>query len=433
MKIPAARLPAVRLATVSAFVLGCAVFFAYLWSQGGGFVPGFSQARPYHVSVEVPNIRNLAPFSDVQVAGVAVGNVERIERTGDQLRLDLQLDDVAVPLHDGVRVQVSEKSLVGQYYVKVIDGQSTPLPSGAVLPASAVIPPVDLRDVLASLDAPTREDLGGLIRSLGTSSDGRARDISALMSGLSDLGHNGTTAVDAIAAQSADLESLISELETLFTTLDTGDGQVVQLVDDVNRITAATAGQREAIEGTVRRLPNLLTSTATAAGHLTELSGALAPVAADLRRAAPDLDAALVELPATSRDLRGLLPSLDRTLDRAPATLDRVPAVGEQARALVPPATDLLRDLNPALRYLKPYGKDLSQVVTVFGAAFHQYGDFGDTFLHVQAVQNPYALTPNPVTLPPGLLANTNPYPEPGGLADRKPLNRDFPRLEPDR
>jgi phospholipid/cholesterol/gamma-HCH transport system substrate-binding protein len=296
-----------------------------------------------------------------------------------------------------------------------------------------VIPPVDLRDVLASLDAPTRKNLGELIRSLGTSSDGRARDISALMSGLSALGHNGSTAVDAIAAQSTDLEKLVSELGTLFTTLDTGDGQIVQLVDDVNRITAATAGQREAIEGTVERLPGLLTSTSTAAGHLTDLSGALAPVAADLRQAAPDLNAALVQLPATSRDLRGLLPSLDTTLDRAPATLNRVPAVGEQARALIPPATDMLRDLNPALRYLEPYGKDLSQVVTVFGAAFHQYGDFGDTFLHVQAVQNPYALTPNPLKLPPGLLANKNPYPEPGGLADRKPLDRDFPRLEPDR
>ncbi|WP_214370940.1 MlaD family protein [Pseudonocardia sp. H11422] len=433
MKISAARLPAFRLAMVLAFVLSCAVFFAYLWSQGGGFVAGLSQARSYHVSVDVPNVRNLAPFSDVQMAGVAVGNVKSIERTGDQLRLELWLDDVAVPLHDGVRVQVSEKSLVGQYYVKLVDGQGPPLPDGTVLPEAAVIPPVDLRDVLASLDAPTREDLGGLIRSLGTSTDGRARDISALMSGLADLGHNGNTAVDAIAAQSGDLELLVSELETLFTTLDTGEGQVVQLVHDANRITAATAGQREAIEGAVRQLPGVLASTSTATGHLTELSGALAPVAADLRKAAPDLDAALVELPATTRDLRGLLPSLEGTLDRAPATLDRVPVVTEQARALIPPATDLLRDLNPALRYLEPYGKDLSQVVTVFGAAFHQYGDRGNTFLHVQAVQNPYALTPNPLNLPPGLLAGSNPYPEPGGLADRKPLSRDFPRLEPDR
>ncbi|HEX4395783.1 MAG TPA: MlaD family protein [Mycobacterium sp.] len=432
MKLSAAQRPHFRLAAVLAFVLACVVFFAYLWQQGGGFVPGFSNTRNYHVTVELANIRNLATFSDIEEAGVPIGAVESIDRVGNQLRLKLGLDNAAVPLHNGVQVQVSEKSLVGQSYLKIIDGDGPRLASGTALPTTAVIPPVDLRDILASLDAPTRNSLGGLIRSLGASTDGRAQDISALMSGLTNLGNNGNTATKAIAAQSADLKQLVSELETLFSTLDTGDGQIVQLVDQANRITAATAGQRGAIEGTVRRLPGVLASASTATGHLTDLSRALSPVAADLHRAAPDLNAALLELPGTTRDIRGLLSPLDGALSRVPDTLNRVPPMGEQVRALIPPATSLLRDLNPALRYLKPYGKDLSQFFPNFGAALHQRGDRGENFLAAQPIQNPYSLVPNPLYIGPGLLAGYNPYPEPGGLADPKPLDRDFPRLGPD-
>jgi phospholipid/cholesterol/gamma-HCH transport system substrate-binding protein len=432
MRLPSARSSASQLTVVLGFVTACGLLVAYLWAQAGGDVPGITQAEPYHLSIDVPNVRNLVPFSDVEIAGVTVGKVEHIDRVGDQARLDLQLDGDAAPMHAGIQVQVTEKSLIGTYGVTLTDGHGTALPSGAVLPPSSVKPPVDLRDVLASLDAPTRSALGGLIRSLGAGTSGREHDISAVMSGLADLGGNGSTAVDAIAAQSGDLRTLINQMNTLFDTLDTGQGQIVQVVNQINQLSAATAGQRQAIDGTIRRLPEVLNSTQVAAGDVTKLSTALKPVAADLAQAAPGLTEALVELPATTRDLRGLLPSLSGTLDRAPATLNRIPAVGADARALIPQAMTVLQDLNPMLRYLKPYGLDLSQLFTDFGAAFHHRGQNGETYLDVQAVQNPYALTPNPVTLPPGLLANQNPYPAPGGLADRTPGNGTFPHVQRD-
>lgn len=425
------RLVRSRLLVLAAFGALCALFVAVLWSAAGGVLPGH---RPYVVSVEVDNVRNLVPFSDVQIAGVPVGRVETVGPAADPaagLRLDLALDDVAVPLHDGVRVQVSEKSLAGQYYVDLVDGQGPEIPTGTTLPAATVVPPTDLRDVIAAFDPATREALGGLVRSLDTGTQGRAADVSALLAGLGDLGRDGATAVDAIAAQSADLTRLVAELGTLTETLDTGQGQIVTLVENADRIAAATAGQAPAVEESVRALPGLLAGTRTASGDLTELARALSPVAADLRRAAPDVDAALRELPGTTADLRGLLPALQGVLDDAPATLDRVPAAGEQARALVPPATELLRDLNPALRYLEPYGADVAQFVTNFGAGIHHHDEYGQSYIALQPVLGPYALRPNPVPLPPGVTADENAYPAPGSLADRRPQGP-FTRLERD-
>jgi phospholipid/cholesterol/gamma-HCH transport system substrate-binding protein len=409
------------------------VFFGYLWAQAGGSVPGFAAQRPYTVWVETDSVVNAVPFTDVQVAGVPVGKVDSITREGGRPRLDISLDDVAAPLHEGVRVQITEKSLAGQPFVRLVDGTGREIASGSRLPDDAVIPPVTLRDVLASLDPETRDSLGGTVRSLAASTDGRTQDITAVMAGLAALGRNGNTAVDAIAAQSADLEQLSGELTQVFDALDTGQGQIADLVTNADRLTSATAGQKENLEGTLRRLPPLLGAARSTSTQFSRISGSLAPIAADLRTAAPDLNQALLQLPATSADVRSLLPPLQSVLDQAPTTLDKVPSFGETARELIPPATSLLRDLNPALRYLKPYGKDIAQLPVNFGAAFHHYGDDGGAYVYLRPIFEPGSVRPNPVELPQGApIRQMNPYPGPGELTDLRPFSGTFPRVERD-
>lgn len=427
--------PAFRLITVLGFVVACAVFFAYMWSQAGGTVPGFSRQRPYHLAVLVDDVDNMVPFSDIQVAGVNVGKVAKLTPQGGSVRLDLALDDVVRPLHRGATVQVSEKSLAGQTYLNLRDGTGPAYPNGATLPPSAVRPSVQLRDVLASLDKPTRDALGSTLRSLGTGTQGTEASVSQTMAGLAELGRGGHTALDAISAQSEDLEALAAELNTVFTALDTGQGQLAQVVTDANRITAATAGQRAAVEGTMSRLPPTLASVRTAAGKFVELSGSLAPVTSDLKQAAPGLSDALRQLPATTADVRGLLPSLDGSLTKAPATLRRVPAVGSDAQALLPPTGEMLRDLDPMLRYLAPYGREFTQLFANFGAVFHHYTETGDAYLYLKPEFGPYSVRGNPLLLDDssqGLLRQSNPYPLPGGLKNPQPFSGPYPRVQRD-
>ncbi|MEJ2861563.1 MlaD family protein [Actinomycetospora flava] len=431
IKVPASAVGHGRLAVVVAFTLAVVLVLAWMWSFTGVKVPFFTSDRAYAVSADVDTVRNLVPFADVQIAGVRVGVVERITEAPGGRRLELRFDEEAVPLHEGASIRVSEKSLAGQYYVDVVDGTGPPLDSGTVLPPSGVRPSVDLRDVLQGLDEPTRASLGSMLRATGEGTAGRSEDIGRLVTGLTRLGDHGGDALDALAAQSQDLTRLSNELGTVFATVDTDRGRIAQVVRDANRVTAATAGQREALEASVRRLPGLLASTRTASGELSRLSGSLAPVAADLNRAAPDLGAALLELPATTRDLRGLLPSLDGVLDRAPATLDRIPATGADVRAFVGPATEMLRDLNPALRYLRPYGPEAGQFFANFAAGMDHPTADGQIYIPLQAVENPYALRPNPLQLPTGVIAGENAYPAPGSLDDRGPQGP-FPRVERD-
>lgn len=432
MNAPRISGPVFRTATLVAFVVACVTFAGYLYAQAGGSLPGLDRTRGYTASFDVAEVVNLVPYADVQAAGVPVGKVAALNRISENtIRVVLTLDQVVAPLHQGATVQISEKSLAGQPAVKLVDGTGPALPDGTVLPASAVKPSVQLRDVLASLNKPSRDALGGVVRSLSQGTEDRAKDIAGLMSGLASVGAQGDSALAALAAQSRDLEQISVELSETFDALDTGQGQIAQLVSSADRLSSATAGQRPALEASMRRLPGVLDSASAASDGISDISHALSPVAADLRRAGPDLNDALDQLPEASAELRKLLPPLHSVLDRAPETLHRVPDFGEQARPVFPTAIDVLRDLNPVLRYLKPYGLDITQIFTNFGAAFHHYGDDGGSYVVLRPIFTAGSVRPNPAQLPAPVL-HSNPYPAPGGLRDLKPFTGTFPRVERD-
>lgn len=419
------------LATVLAFALACLAGFLFLWAKSGGSVPGFTESNDYRLTFTTTDVKNLAELGDVKIAGVKIGKVESLELDGKQARVELSIQDGVAPLHDGATVRVGVKSLVGSSYIDVVDGSGSPIRSGSTLADKAVVPAVDVDELLSTLDAPTRTALSGAVQSLAKATKGTRADFDALMTGLGHLGDQGHTAIDAIAAQSKDLQALTREATVLLNTLDAGQGQIAALVADAQRLTSATAGKSDAVEETVRTLPGLLSEVEVAAGKLRELSGPLAPIAADLRKAAPDLNQALVTLPATTDDLHGLLPALDGTLDEAPATLDRIPTLGSDVRALVPNALTLFRDLDPALAYLSPYGLDLGAMFANFGASFDTLAEDGIRPIRLTATaEGMRTIKGVPVKLPPNPLSWNNPYPAPRSADEPAPFTGRYPRVE---
>lgn len=419
----------VKTLVVTAFVAAFAAGFVFLWTKADGAMPGFSQPD-FEFAFRSPEVSNLQEGGDVSIAGVVVGRVATMDAEPDGVLVTVTVDRTYAPLHEGATARVGMKSIVGQNYVDIVDGDGAPLPNNSVLPKSAVKPPVDLDGVLRSLDSKTRKALSGAVRSLGTATEGTSDDLDRFVRGLGDLGREGHTALDAIAAQSEDLTSLVRKATVLLDTLDTGRGQIADVVRDANRLTSATAGQRGALEETVRDMPRLLRSARTGVGKVRELSKPLTPVAADLKRAAPDLNKALLLLPSVSRDLRGLLPALDGVLDGAPATLERIPTLGSDVRTLVPVARATLRDVNPMLAYLAPYGRDVGAMAASFGASMDLVDHNGVRPIRLAPIFDSASFrgVPAEVTLDPTHW--TNPYPEPGQAGNPKPFDGDYPRVE---
>lgn len=420
-----------RYMTVFGTVVVFAASFLYLWAQGGGSMPDIGEPKDYRVSFHTDDILNLQNSGDVDIAGVVVGHVaERLVDRDDDASVTVSISPEAAPLHEGVKIQVKPKGVLGASYVDIVDGDGAPIPSDTTLPDSAVTPSVDINDVLETLDPKTRNALRGTIRSLGTATEGTSGDLSKLMTGLGNLGREGHTALDAIAAQSDDLKALTREATTLLDALDTGQGQIAAVVRDARTLTEATAGQRRAIEDTMQATPRLLGSARVATGELGELSGPLAPVAADLKAAAPDLNSALQQLPAVTNDLRGLLPALDGTLDAAPATLERIPTFGSDVRTLVPGAELMLRDINPMLAYMKPYGRDVGAMIASFGASFDLAVENGIRPIRLSPIFNSASLRGNPLPMTIDPNHWNNPYPTPGQMENPAPFSGEYPRVE---
>src|SRR5439155_19031153 len=128
-----------------------------------------------------------------------------------------------------------------------------------------------------------------------------------------------------------------------------------------------TSDGRADLEASMRALPSVLEATKSASDKLDELAGALAPVSRDLNAASPALTSAMRRLPEASSQLRGTLPPLDGALDEAPNTLDRVATFRSDTDDLIGPGVQILRDIDPMLGYIRPYGHDLAALFTNFG------------------------------------------------------------------
>lgn len=432
MKIPHAALPKIRSAVVISFIVLCGLFFAYLWTNMGGTIPGVS-SKGYRVSLELSDADNLVYDSDVMVAGVRVGKVRELESEGGTARVVVQIDDDAVaPLHEGAVIRVRSKSLIEETYLEIEDGAGKAIPDDSTLPATAVRPSVQLDEVLGALDAPTRKSLQGAVQALGDGTRGTRDDLSRTMAGLGMLGREGHTVLDALAAQSEDLRAMLRESKTLVRALDSGRGQIVGLVDSADRLTSATAASSRDLEATMKALPGLLENARTATGSLSVLSAELSPVTRDLAAAARPLNTALLQLPSVTSDLRGLLPFLDGTLKRAPRTLDAVPGAADELRELVPTLRLDLAELNPMLAYLRPYGRDLGAFFANW-AAMLAYKDGNGHYLRIFPVLNEGSLKNLPLSLNHGILDKSNAYPRPGGATNPGPFNGTYPHVERDK
>lgn len=426
MRIPYQAVPKLRGLTLVAFLVICATIFSFLWLQAGGKLPLLSRAG-YQVTVPYDDVDNLVFESDVRIAGVEVGHVEQIEVAGDKSMVTLELDDDAVPLHEGAVVTVRNKTMIEETYLEIVDGDGAPYDDGATLPASAAKGSVQLNDVLSSLDPATREDLSQLIRSGGVATNDTRGDVDAVLTGLGDLGEN-AGALEALAAQSDDLRSLVRSSTVVLDALDVQQGRIADLTRDAQTLTAVTAGHEQDVEAIMRALPPLLATTEEASNSLAALATPLGTVARNLRRASPDLSAALLELPATTEDLRGLLPSLDTTLDRTPATLTRLSPLREAVSPLLETLQVNLADLNPMLAYLQPYGRDLVSYWTNF-IGFVGSSDANGPIARVKPILDVSSFNLGVDASPRTMY---NPYPAPGAHNDPREFTGEYPRIEED-
>jgi phospholipid/cholesterol/gamma-HCH transport system substrate-binding protein len=337
-----------------------AILFAFVgevpWSKG------------HEVRAVFPRVQGLNPDSPVRIAGVDVGKVTAVDHAeatagsadgegaadeddvpvGASI-VTIELSDEALPIHRDATMRVRPRLfLEGNYFIELETGSpSAPaLEEGETIPYANTSAPVQLDEVLTSLQSNVRKDLqvaldelgGALVREGGTKG---LREIARSAGGAAKQ----TAIVNEalLGTERDDLSALIRNLGRVTAALDRNEPALQGLVSSSNAVAGALAAEGEALERSVAELPGTLDS---AMPTLDALNGSLPATRAFAREALPGtralppaLDAAtplLTQLRGlVSKDeLRGALADLRPTIPRlASLTGDTTTLLGE-ARAL---------------------------------------------------------------------------------------------------
>jgi phospholipid/cholesterol/gamma-HCH transport system substrate-binding protein len=190
--------------------------------------------RPTSITAYFTKAIGIYPGDTVQVAGVTVGHIDRIEPEGTKTRLTLSVDH-GVPIPAQAKAVIVAQNLVAARYVELTPaydtGNGPTMNTGAVIPVERTAVPVEwdqVKDQLMRLAT----DLGprsptsttSVSRFINTTADAMAGNGDKLRHTLAEL----SKAARILSAGGGDITAIITDLDSVVTALRDSNTQIVQ-------------------------------------------------------------------------------------------------------------------------------------------------------------------------------------------------------------
>jgi phospholipid/cholesterol/gamma-HCH transport system substrate-binding protein len=321
-------------------VIGIIVLVAFIYGGFTKFANPF--ASHFTVYADFPSANGIKPGSFVRIAGINVGTVTGIEPAPGhprESRVAMQVSNEGLPIHVDATVKIRPRTfLEGNFFVDLMPGTpgSRPAPSGYTFPAPQAAVPVQLDQVLTSLQAGTRHNLqvllavyGGAVKQAGSAYN------ASIPYWTPAYKYTGEVTHDLLGTQHNDLANLVANGATVAQSLNTHPQNLENLITDFNTTANAFARVNASLSAAVAELPRTLAAAQPALTALNNsfpplerLSGALIP---GVKSAGPTIDVSLpfidqLRLLVQPSELRGLTSDLAVT----------VPALAHLTRATIP-------------------------------------------------------------------------------------------------
>ena len=325
-------------------IIFCAVWLAFR---------GAPWDDSYEIRAVVEQANELGPRSPVRIAGVEVGKVKKVERgDGDTSIVTLVLEEDALPIHADATLKVRPRIfLEGNFFVDLKPGSAhaPELEEGGTIPLSQTAVPVQLDQVLSTLEYDSRQNLKLFVRGLAESFDEEGAESLQRAWEDSDGAFTGAAVTSEAfrGVREDDLPELVEQGGITFDAL-TRRERLADLVEGLNRSVRALATRRQELAASLPELDRLLAASDPA---LDALNRSFPPV----RQLVRDLRPGIREAPAT---LELALPVLDEaralvSADELPALLDQLDPAVRSLAVLVPDLTELLGDVTPVTECLR--------------------------------------------------------------------------------
>ncbi|MFT4189455.1 MAG: MCE family protein [Aeromicrobium sp.] len=242
---------------------------------------------------EFAEVGSLRGGDEVRIAGVSVGKVDGVELDGDKVKVKFRItEDVDFGPQTGAAIRI--RTLLGATYLALLPEGKGQMKEGATIPVSRTDPPYDVvqafSDLATTTDELDTEQLADALSTLGEIAEGSEPEISAAITGLSDLSVN-------LAARDDQIHHLLVGLDSVSGTLASRNNELETLFTDASTLFDAIAARRDAIH-------TLLVSTQAISAELSHL---VETTRADLKPALEQLQAVTDMLVANKASLEELL------------------------------------------------------------------------------------------------------------------------------
>ena len=327
-----------------------------------GFTKDIPFTRGFEIQAVFESANSIRPNSPVRIAGVNVGKVQSVKAQPgtDAAVLTLKINDEGLPIHKDATAKIRPRIfLEGNFFVDLRPGtpSSPALDDGDTITITQTATPVQLDEVLTSLQEDSRQDLKDLLDGLGTALNREPTPAEDAGVDPSTAGETGAESLNDAADDGG--PALRSTAEVNEALLGTQPGE------DVRRLLKGTARATEGLVRNEAQLQDLVTNFNTTMGSLaaesTNLRASIRQLAPTLESADGALDSLNAAFPATRAFAREIIPGVRET----PATIEAaLPWIAETRRLvsqrelgglvdeLSPAAGDLARVTDASLRFL---------------------------------------------------------------------------------
>ena len=320
----------------------------------------FIDPKPMRIDVVLQNAQAVVPGQGqaAQVAGVNVGLVSKVRlregRAIVTLDIEPEYDDL---IHDDARALLRPRTGLKDMYIQIFPGsKKAPLiEDGFTIPVERTMTDVDLDEILAGLDADTRDYVRLLVNGTNRGLRRRGSDLAEVFERLGPTFRDLERVNRAVASERRALERSI----TAFARLN---GRLARRPEDLTQLVDASAATFEAFASEEGRLRETL----------TELPPTLRQATSTLRAASPFAD----ELGSATRELIPAVRELDRA-NRAvrPFAREATPIVRDEIRPFVRESRPVVRNLGKAAGELAGTNfPELTRSTKVFNTLFNMFG-----------------------------------------------------------
>lgn len=308
-------------------------------------------STPFQLQAVFQTSNGVRANMPVRIAGVDVGKVTEITaQEGTQATvIAMEINQEGLPIHKDAELKIRPRIfLEGNYFIELRPGTpSQPaLGTGDTVPVTQTATPVQLDQVLTSLQQSTREDLQGLLQGFG---DGLTNEPTAEDDATQDRSVRGLTAAQALNKSLRDAPGAARGTAVVNSAIVGNANDVSATIKALDGLSRSLSGETAALQNVV---VNFNRTVSAFADESSSLSDAIAELPGTLKAANSAFDAANAAFPPTRAFAREILPGVEQTQ----ATIDAARPWIAQTTALLSPD-----ELQGLVEILTPTTEDLAE------------------------------------------------------------------------